>query len=109
MCSIRADVAKWGAATLAHSTSVGSVDGVAGAIPLTSMAVEAGHAPAGCEAGAEGAASAVIAMTSPKMPVMDGPSVVVLAKGFGYAGPKMPDPGPCVDQMPDCASILALM
>ena len=43
------------------------------------------------------------------MPVMDGPSAAVLAKGFGYAGPKMPDPGPCVDQMPDCASILAFM
>ena len=104
MCSIRADVAKWGAATPAHSRSVVSDDGAVGAIPLISMAVAAGYAPTGCDAGTEGAASAVIAMTSPKMPVMDGPSVVVLAKGFGYPGPKMPDPGPCVDQ-----SILVLM
>ena len=102
MCLIRADVAKWGAAT--HSRSVVGDDGAVGAIPLVSVAVAAGSASTGCDAGTAGSASAVSAMTGPKMPVMDGPSVVVLAKGFGYAGPKMPDPGPCVDQ-----SILVLM
>ena len=86
--------------------SVGGLDGVAGAISLTSMAIGAGHAPAECDAVAEEAASAAIAMIGPNMPDMAGPSAVVLAKGFGDAGPKMPDLCACVHQMPGCASIL---
>ena len=48
----------------------------------------------------------MIAMISPNMPDMAGPSAVGLAKGFGVAGPKMPDVCACVHQMLGCASIL---
>ena len=70
------------------------------------MTMGAGPVPAGWEAVVEVAASAVIAMISPNMPDMAGPSAVGLAKGFGVAGPKMPDLCACVHQMPGCASIL---
>ena len=92
MCLIRADVAKWGAAT--HSRSVVGDDGAVGAIILVSMAV----ALIGRDAGTEGSVSAVSAMICPGAPVMKGPPVAALAKGFENPGPRVPDPGPCVDQ-----------
>ena len=77
-----------------YSRSVEGDAGAVGAGTPVSMAV----ALTGRDAGTEGSVTAVSAMICPGAPVMKGPPVAVLTKGSEKPGPRVPDPGPCVDQ-----------
>ena len=77
-----------------YSRSVEGDAGTVGAGTSASMAV----ASTGRGAGTEDSVTSVSAMIGPGPTVMKVPPVAELIKGSEKPGPRVPDPGPCVDQ-----------